>query len=283
MPSMYRVCVLGILAIVSALSRAESYMAAFDQAQWQVQSSALVCKLIQTVPHFGQAIFETPGGEQQRFMLRAEKNPLASGPAQLTAVAPSWNPKREPIVFGTVNMVEGAEPLRLDAELTTHLLDSLNAGLVPVFERPLQADTNSITSIALSPVNFLPAYRQYGICKKHLLPISFEQMKNTVIEFEREQSDLSAAAQKKIDVLLRYIALDRSVTHFEIRGVSNENKRRLDNLTLAKQRTQQVSEYLMSRGINAASIQTSYHGERLAANNQQRFVSIRLKRGAVAK
>lgn len=256
-------------------------MAAFDQAQWRVQGSALVCQLTQAVPRFGEAVFETVGGGRQRFLLQAKKNPLVSGPAQLTAAAPSWNPAREPIALGTIEIVDGAKLLRLEAEPAAQLLDSLRVGLVPEFARPLQDDASTTATIALSPVNFLPAYRQYSACIAQLLPVTFEQVKTTVVEFAHAQSGLSAAAQKKIDFLLRYSAVDRAVTGFEIRGVSSDNKRLLDNFELAKQRSQQVSDYLMSRGIDAKSIETSYHGER-ASKGQRRFVSIRLKRKAAA-
>ncbi len=278
----WRRCALSLLSIVAIEARAEAYMASIDQAQWLVQRSPLACRLKQVVPRFGEAVFEAVGGGHQRFLLQAKKSPFASGPAQLTAAAPSWNPTRKPIALGTVEITDGAELLRLSDEPTARLLDSLGAGLVPEFARPLQNDADKTATIALSPVNFRSAYRQYNACIEQLLPVTFEQIKNTVVEFDNEQSDLSAAAQKKIDWLLRYIAVDHSVTRFEIRGVSNDNRRLIDNLELAKQRAQQVSEYLMSRGIDAKSIETSYHGERASTRNHHRFVSIRLKRSAVA-
>jgi outer membrane protein OmpA-like peptidoglycan-associated protein len=277
----WRVCALSLLMIAAGDARAEAYMAAFGQAQWQVQRSPLVCRLTQEVPRLGEAVFEAAAGGKQRFVLRAKNNPLISGPAQLTAVAPSWNPARKPVALGTVEVAGGAEPLRLEAESATRLLDSLHSGLVPVIARPLQEDKNKIASIALSPINFLTAYRQYNECIDHLFPVTFDDIKNTVIEFANEQSELSAAAQKKIDFLLRYIAIDHSITQFEIQGISSDNKRLLDNLSLAKQRAQQVSEYLMSRGIDAKRIETSYHGERYYSG-RHRFVAIRLIRGSSA-
>lgn len=276
------VCALSLLAIVVGEARAESYMAAFDQAQWRVQRSPLACRLTHAVPRFGEAMFETVGGGRQRFVLRTKKNPLIGGPAQLTAAAPSWNSSREPVALGAVEVGDGTEPLQLGAEPAAQLLDSLRAGLVPMFARPLQSDTSRMASIALSPINFVPAYRQYNECIGQLLPVTFDDIKNTVIEFAQEKSELSAAAQKKIDFLLRYTAIDRSVTHFEIEGFSSDNQRRLDNLELAKQRTQQVSEYLMSRGIDAKAIDTRYRGERVVKNKPRRFVSIRLKRNVSA-
>ncbi|HET8710662.1 MAG TPA: OmpA family protein [Spongiibacteraceae bacterium] len=256
-------------------------MASFDRAQWQVQSSRLACRMTQEVPRFGAATFETVGGGQQRFVLRAKRNPLAPGAAELSAAAPIWNPSRQPVEIGDVEVAEGKETLQLDAEPTRQLLDSLRQGLVPTFARPLRDDAQKTVKVALSPVNFRTAYHQYNDCVAHLWPVTFDDIKNTVIEFAHEQSELSADAQKKIDFLLRYIALDSSIKRFEIYGVSSDNPRRLENIELAKQRTQQVSEYLMSRGIDAKAIESSYHGER-GSSGKYRSVSIRLIRSIAA-
>ena len=279
----WRFCLFSLLALLGVGTQAETYMASIDQAHWQVQRSPLACKLSQVVPRFGEATFEAVGGGRQRFLLRSKKNPLIGGPSQLNAVAPQWNASRAPMALGTIDIADGSEPLQLGAEPALKLLDSLNAGLMPMFVRPLSEDSSKAASVALSPINFRAAYRQYTECIGQLLPVTFDDIKHTVIEFPFEQSELSASAQKKIDFLLRYIALDRSVTHFEIRGVSSDKQRRLDNLQLAKQRVQQVSEYLMSRGIDATAIESSYSGERSAKSAQQRLVSIRLKRNADAQ
>lgn len=274
-----RLYLFGLLAFAAVEAGAETFIASIDQAHWQVQRSPLVCKLSQVVPRFGEATFEAVGGGRQRFLLRAKKNPLAGGPSQLNAVAPGWNTTRVPMELGSIDIADGSEPLQLGAEPTAKLLDSLNAGLMPTFIRPLVEDSTKAASVALSPINFRAAYRQYNACIAQLSPVTFDDIKNTVIEFPLDQSELSASAQKKIDFLLRYIALDRSVTHFEIHGVSSDKQRRLDNLHLAKQRVQQVSEYLMSRGIDATAIESSYRGER-PGKSVQRLVSIRLKRNA---
>lgn len=274
-----RLYLFGLLLLAVVEASAETFVASIDQSHWQVQRSPLACKLSQTVPRFGEATFEAVGGGRQRFLLRSKKNPLASGPSQFNAIAPSWNAARAPVELGAIDIADGSEPLQLDTEPTTKLLDSLNVGLMPTFVRPLSDDSTKSASVALSPINFRVAYRQYNECIAQLLPFTFDDVKHTVIEFPLDQSELSASAQKKIDFLLRYIAIDRGVTHFEIRGVSNDKQRRLESLMLAKQRVQQVSEYLMSRGIDAKAIESSYRGER-PTNGVQRLVSIRLKRSA---
>lgn len=270
------------LLLLAASAHAETFMASFEQAQWRVQRSPLVCRLTQVVPSFGEATFETASGGRERFVLSAKKNPLVGGPSQLKAVAPSWNPERPTLELGAVEIGAGSQLLQLGKEPTAKLLDSLYAGLVPTIARPLQENSNVIASIGLSPVDFQPAYRRYKECVGQLMPVTFDAIKNTVIEFAPSNSELTAAAQKKIDFLLRYIAVDASISRFEISGTSSDHKRRLENLELSKLRTAQVRDYLRSRGIDEKAIAMSYHGER-GPNGAQRFVSIRLKRGATGK
>ena len=276
-----RVYVLNLL-LLTASAHAETFMASFEQAQWRVQRSPLVCRLTQVVPSFGEATFETASGGRESFVLSAKKNPLVGGPSQLKAVAPSWNPERPTLELGAVEIGAGSQLLQLGKEPTEKLLGSLCAGLVPTIARPLQENTNVIASIGLSPVDFQPAYRRYKECVGQLLPVTFDDIKNTVIEFAPSSSELTAAAQKKIDFLLRYIAVDSSISHFEISGASSDHKRRLENLELSKLRSEQVRDYLRSRGIGEKSIATSYRGER-GPSGAQRFVSIRLKRSATGK
>ena len=265
-------------ATIAMRTAAETYMAPFDTAAWQMQGSALACHLSQVVPRFGEAIFETVGGGRQSFVLRAKKNPLLAGPSTLIAAAPSWNPNRESVALGAIEIAEGSEPLRLNDAVAAQLLDTLRDGLVPQFKRPLRAAADEQASLQLSPINFLPAYRQYRACISQLLPVTFEQIQTTVVEFASDQTELNPQAQKKIDLLLRYIKEDRAVTHFDIHAISSDKARLLDNIALSKQRAQQVSEYLMSRGIDAKFINATYRAER-AGKSTRRIVSIQIKRG----
>lgn len=268
---------LALVAVLSGSVQAEFYLAPLGSADWRTERSAVSCRLRQQVPRYGEAVFETVAGGRQSFIMRAKQNPMVGGPARLVAKPPAWNPTRETMELGAIDIGEGSEALRLDDEPASRLLESLDSGLVPEFSRPLQRDSRVLARLGLSPIDFRPAYREYRDCVGKLLPVSFEQVEHTVLEFDSAKTALSAQAQKKIDALLRYARADRSVIGFDIRAVSADTQRRLENLELAKQRAQQVNEYLLSRGIDAKSISSDYSGER---GGQRRLVTIRIKRSA---
>ena len=270
------------LLTCSGVARAELFMAPLVRAEWHVERSLLNCRLRQTVPRYGDAVFETLAGGRRSFQLRTDNNPMVEGAAELTAAAPLWNPRRKPIALGTVTIQAGKVPLRLDDDAADRVLESLRNGLVPQFMRPLQASGDPEASMAwlgLSPVNFLPAYRPYQACVAQLSPVPVEQLQIAVLEFAEIKTELSAGALRRIDQLLRYAQADRTVTGFELMSVSADTPRRLENLEIARVRLEQVTEYLRSRGIDAKQISGDYRGERPGNRRSgQRTVTIRIKR-----
>jgi outer membrane protein OmpA-like peptidoglycan-associated protein len=263
--------------LFAAPAWAERFMPPLARAEWNVDRSPISCRLRQPLPRYGEAVFEIRAGGRQSFALRTRQNPMVEGPAALIAAAPLWNPGREMVHLGSYDIAAGSEPLRLEGDESQRLLDSLNDGLAPQFSRPLQADREQTALLGLSPLNFRPAYRQYQDCIQHMVPISYEQIANTTVLFPSERAELTPQAQQKIDEMLRYVHADRSVTGFALHAVSSDTPRRLENLQLAKERAQQVHEYLMSRGIAATKISSDYRGER-RNQGDLRSVTIRLRR-----
>lgn len=257
-------------------------MAPMAHAEWQVSHSLASCTLSQPVPGYGEATFEAQAGGGRRFTLTSGANPMQPGAAELSATAPSWNPALAPIDYGSVTLDAGITPLQIDGERVERLLDALSKGMVPQLVQPAPGAAAGVPagmSLRLSPVNFLPAYRQYQNCVAQLAPVPVAQLQTAVLTFADEQTQLSAAARKRLDLLLRYAKSDRSVAGFQVVAVSADTPRRLYNLELARKRLAQVSAYLDSRGIAAGHIHGEYRGIRWDHRGErQRTVTIRVTR-----
>lgn len=265
------------LILFAAPVWAEHFAPALGRAEWQLERSPLSCRLRQPVPRYGEAVFETRAGGRQSFTLRTPNNPMVEGPTVLVAASPLWNPNRQAVEFGTIDIAGGNEPLRLEAVESQRLLDNLNSGLAPQFSRPLLADPAQQARLELSPLNFRPVYREYQECVQRLVSVSYEQISNTTVWFPSAEVELTGAARQKIDAMLRYVVADRTVKGFTLYAVSSDTPRRLENVELAKARAQQVHEYLISRGIGAERISSDYRGERRSSGDL-RTVTIRLRR-----
>jgi outer membrane protein OmpA-like peptidoglycan-associated protein len=276
-----RVLIVSLILGAAAPAWAERYVASLGSAEWQLERSPLRCRLRQPVPRYGEAVFETRAGGRQSFTVRARNNPMVEGPSTLIAAAPQWNPNREAVAFGAIDIAAGAEPLRLEGAEPQRLLDSLESGLAPQFSRPLRSDREQQAHLELSPLNFRPVYREYQNCVQRLLPVSFEQIATTTVAFPSEGTELTASARQQIDTMLRYVRVDRTVTGFALSAVSSDTPRRLENLALAKARAQQVQDYLLSRGAGIDLISSDSRGERPGerrSSANQRTVTIRLSR-----
>ena len=248
-------------------------MASLDQGGWQVEQTRLSCQLRQAIPKYGEAVFEARAGGQPKFFLATKNNPMQAGPTQLVANAPFWNPELPPQELGGIEVGAGPRPVQLNAEWVQRLLDALNAGLALELARPAQTNGETPVRVALLPIRFNKSYARYRACVAQLLPVNAEQISTTVLEFGNQETQLSAAAKGKLDLLLHY-AKSEGAAPVSIDAVSADTPRRLDNLALAKQRVQEVSNYLTSRGVAEARIKGNYRGER--GRQKRAVVTVRL-------
>jgi sodium-type flagellar protein MotY len=270
----------GLTALIwSVPVPATTYMASLEAAAWQVQPSKLSCRLRQSIPNYGDAVFEAQAGGAQHFYLEPKKNPMQSGRAELVAAAPFWNPDLQPVALGPVEVVEGRRPVQLGDDQTRQLLRSLGAGLAPELTRPARTDAELSVRVGLSPVRFRRAYEKFEDCVAGLPKVTVAQLTTTVVEFGLQQTELSAAARSKLDLLMQY-ARESGRTAVAIDTLSVDTPRRLENLRLARDRAEAVSNYLVSRGIAARNIASSYRGERGA--RRPGVVTVRLRQSATA-
>lgn len=250
------------LALGPADALAVTYVAPLESAGWQVQQSQWSCRLRQSIPLYGDAVFEAyAGGAGQQFMLEPSNNLMESGFAKLVAEAPFWNAALQPVALGPVPVYEGKRPLWLDDELAQQVLKALDDGLVLGLERPSRQDAEIPIRVEVVPVRFRQAHAKYRDCLAQLSPISREQAATTVLEFGPQETQLSDALRGRLDALLRY-AKESGKTALAIDAWSSETPRRLENLRLSRERAAAVGDYLVERGIARDSISSAYRGER---------------------
>ena len=147
---------LGLLPASNALT----YKPRMDQAQWISASSVLSCELIQPIPAFGRAVFDTSAGQKIRFYLETLSNPFEKGQAALSSKAPVWNPDLQQLDLGAVKVRQGNFPVELEAALSTQLLAELYKGKSPEFVRRSWYGDERPIEVAMSSVKFRDAYQK---------------------------------------------------------------------------------------------------------------------------
>ncbi|MCY1441409.1 proteobacterial sortase system peptidoglycan-associated protein [compost metagenome] len=145
--------------------------------------------------------------------------------------------------------------------------------------------------VRVLPVSFAKAYSDYQACAGKLLPMNYDQVRQTQVGFQGGGIDLDEAAKARLDVILDYMKADPTVNHIELNGHSDNSGNRLTNRDMSRRRALAVADYLKAHGVPEEQITVRFHGERypLAKNNsaanraRNRRVNIELDRVAVVE
>lgn len=264
-----------------------SFQTRLEHVEWRIEGDQFECRLSQAITDFGVGEFVRRAGEQATFRLQAREHWLGGGSATLLAAAAPWQPGRGDVNLGLVRVGEGEVPFNSSQEQASRLLAGLLEGRSPlVRHRTLRSGER--LEVRLLPVRFQQAYHDYLGCTAKLLPVNFDQVRQSQIGFPGGGVDLEPQAQARLDVILAFLQADPSVNRIQLDGHADNSGNRLTNRDLSRRRALAVMEYLKAHGVPAEQITLRFHGERypLAPNNsaanraKNRRVTVRLERAS---
>ena len=254
-------CLLVLLAPVCH-AQTQVYQPALHEGRWQVSGSPHACRLWQEVPRFGQVEFYHQAGESALFRLVPLEPVFAPGAIFVSSQPPAWNFRQAHRELVAAELVDGEQVLSLDEVNARRLLGELRQGLMPVFEGNGYFVDNTQVKVLLSAIDFQAPYQQYLACEKDLLPVNFSQIERSTIFWQSGAAELSDRDRQMLDDIVRYSEVDKAVYGFEVDSFTDTAGEARENLLLSERRAYQVTNYLVSRGIDPESIATRAHGER---------------------
>ncbi|WP_052075227.1 flagellar protein MotY [Pseudomonas lutea] len=279
------------LALLSAFASlpamALTFQTRLENIEWKVEGDLFECRLTQPITDFGAGEFVRRAGEQSTFRLKANGYSLASGSATLIAAAAPWQPGRSDLNLGAVKVGNGEIPFNTNQAQASRLIAGLMEGRSPVIRHALR-DGGGAMEVRLLPVKFSKAYGDFQACTAKLLPMNFDQVRQSEIGFPGGGIELDASAKRKLDTVLAYMKADPTVNHIELDGHSDNSGNRLTNRDLSRRRALSVMDYLKAQGVPEEQITLRFHGEQypLAPNTnnanraRNRRVNIHLDRVA---
>lgn len=268
-------------------ANATVYSNFLDNGAWQANTSVFECSLVHSVPFYGDAVFETRAGESSRFYLQGDVHRFKAGEAALIARSPVWSEVSRRVELGAVEVAQQVRAIQLPSLATERMLTELYGGLELVFSRDPWYGAEDAAQLAITTVGFRPAYRIYLDCLAGLLPVNFDQIKRTSVYFGSTQfEDIQPSELRKLDNIVAYVKADPSVREFFIDGHTDSVGTREDNLVLAQKRAEEITRYLVNKGLPQDAITSRWHGERypVATNEtvggraKNRRVTIRLEK-----
>jgi sodium-type flagellar protein MotY len=278
---------LGLLVslLLPADTQAITYSNFIENGGWSSESSLFACRLTHTIPYLGKAEFEKPAGEPMAFRLKTNTPTLKAGQAQLVAAAPVWKSVGGRRELGFVPVQERKQQVAIEGLKPERMLAELFDGQELLINRKPRYGGDETSRVAITPIGFRAAYRDYTTCLASLLPVNFDQIQRTSIYFGSDQSDLTPSEQNKLDNIVAYLKADPIVQEFFIDGHTDSVGSQPDNMALAKKRAEVVSHYLIKQGMHKDAFWVRWHGERypVAENNNRlgraknRRVTVRLE------
>lgn len=275
--------------LASQPALAITFQTRLEKVEWAVAGDQFECRLSQPITDFGAGIFVRRAGEQATFNLQVPERWLGVGSATLLAAAAPWQPGRGDINLGAVRVGDGEVPFSSTQEQASRLLSGLLEGRSPLIRHRSRHAGDSL-EVRLLPVRFRKAYNDYLACTAKLLPVNFEQIRQSRVGFPGGGVDLAPQAKAELDVILSYLKADPSVNRIQLDGHADNSGNRLTNRDLSRRRALAVMEYLQANGVSPEQITLRFHGERypLVPNNSEanraknRRVSVALARVAEA-
>lgn len=265
-----------------------TFQTRMENVAWKVEGDVFECRLVQPVEGFGSGEFVRRAGEAATFQLRSSGNALGAGPATLLAAAAPWQPGRADIDLGSVSLGRTGVLFSSSQGQASRLINGLLDGRSTVV-RNRAGEGGRAMEVRVLPVSFTKAYADYQACASRLLPMNYDQIRQTQVGFPaRDGTNLDASAKARLDVLLDYMKADPTVNRIELDGHSDNSGDRLTNRELSRRRALAVADYFKAHGVTDAQLTVRFHGERypLVRNNsaanraRNRRVSIQLERGA---
>jgi len=261
-----------LACLLASPANAITFQTRLERVEWRGEGDQFEGRLVRPVGGFRQS--------PDRW--------LGSGSATLLAAAAPWQPTRSDINLGVVSVGGGEIPFNSSHLQAGRLLSGLLEGRSPVVRHRTLHGGESL-EVRLLPARFGKAYEDYRACTTKLLPVNFDQIRQSQIGFPTSDVALDDVGRAKLDIILQFLKADPSVNRIQLDGHSDNSGNRLTNRDLSRRRALAVEEYLIANGVPKEQITVRFHGERypLVANNgpanraKNRRVTLRLERAPV--
>ncbi|MDT8384420.1 MAG: OmpA family protein [Gammaproteobacteria bacterium] len=258
------------LATVPALAGTQHYQAPLDNVRWEASSAKLHCTLKHEIPLYGEATFTQSAGEKLRFTLKVKRQASRNkDSAQLRSLPPEWKHQIPVVDLGSVPVIKGDTPFRLEEGLSRRMLAELQKGMFPTFSYRDWADARDQVSVALPGIHIKAALDEFISCLDQLPDYRFADVENTLLHFEFGRHTLSAEDRSRLDAVARYIKSDPGIKRVEVYGHTDSVGGKGSNDKLGERRSLAARQYLIDQGAAAALFTLKSFGERQpkASNN----------------
>jgi outer membrane protein OmpA-like peptidoglycan-associated protein len=270
---MKKIITLVTLSLLIAQTNAgtRQYRADISNSSWQLtDNSRLQCTLSHQIPRYGKAKFYSSANRKMNmeFELEMMRLPDSYSLAEVRSEAPNWRPGIAGRTLANMTLHKQFSP-GLPKKIAWNMLNELEQGMSPTFYYNDWYSDNDKITVGLSTARFQQAYQAFVSCVSNLLDFNFDDISYTVLNYQFGSDKLTKASQKRMNMIVEYLALDSKLDLVLIDGYSDSYGGRNTNLKMSQRRANKVRELIVSSGIDASRIEANGYGEkRHVASNE---------------
>ncbi|MDR9437197.1 MAG: OmpA family protein [Thiohalophilus sp.] len=252
----------GLLSASSSWAGLRIYSTPLADADWQLQGTALICRLTHEIAGYGVAEFRQQSDGRLVFQVQVEQPASATaGEARLLSLPASWQHYEEGRDLGDLPVVPGKIPFYLGESGARRVMAELEVGLFPTLIYKDWVEPQDVVRVRLSPLGFSTVVDEFRACVEGLLPYTYEDVRKTVLLYKTNQTRPSRDQRDQLDQLVRYLRQDGEVEQVRIEGYTDSLGLSRINLVVANQRVDAVQAYLVEQGVDAGLITTRAYEE----------------------
>ncbi|TWX73631.1 OmpA family protein [Colwellia sp. C1TZA3] len=259
------------LCIAQTNAGVRQYRADIAKSTWQLtDNSRLQCTLSHQIPRYGEAKFYSSANRKMNmeFELEMMRLPDRYSLAEVRSEAPNWRPGIAGRTLANMTLHKQFSP-GLPKKIAWNMLNELDQGMSPTFYYNDWYSDNDKITVGLSTARFQQAYQAFVSCVSNLLDFNFDDISYTVLNYQFGSDKLTKASQKRMNMIVEYLALDSKLDLVLIDGYSDSYGGRNTNMKMSQRRASKVRELIVSSGIDASRIEANGYGEkRHVASNE---------------
>ncbi|MGR5236480.1 OmpA family protein [Vibrio alfacsensis] len=262
----------------------EGVIIPMDLSSWSYKGSKLECNLIHSNIPQGKFYFRAEPNDRLFFVANLHESENKWQSASLHSQSAPWSNELMSKLLSSLTFSQSQQRFEF-LEGTEVLLDDIERGIWVTLSL-IGSDASSRSKVTLPTVQIRNALASFQACRERLPKLSFSQARDLVLPFQFGQKALNASQLQTISALESYVFVDNRITKILIDGHTDNVGSDLVNLTISRQRAEQVANALVAQGIDRKLIEVRAHGSRypIASNNttkgqaKNRRVTLRLVR-----
>ncbi|AGH81373.1 sodium-type flagellar protein MotY [Psychromonas sp. CNPT3] len=195
------------------------------------------------------------------FVLESKQPMPKTTMATLISVPPMWQPGTPPTPISKIKFYQQFDGY-VTQQKAWRMLNELESGQYPTFYFKDWYNSEQITSVGLSSVNFLKSYDEFNNCISNLLPYNFDDIAYSILKYAKNGVQLDTFSKKRLKMIGDYIQYDENISVILLSGYSDAYGTESHNMALSTKRAEAIKSYLKEIGMQSDKIQVASFGEK---------------------